>query len=175
MRNTELQHLNNGILNKKIIVEEVKKSKRVLKNGKACGCDNISNEMFKISAQFFIDEFAFLLDFILQKGFIWRENIIKSIYKGGRTYYPSNYRGIAVSSCFSKLLRRVLFDRLDCYIENNNLICPEQTGFRKDCRTSLTLKTLIDKAFKSKNIYSHALWGLVRPSIQSIELLCFIN
>ena len=134
----------------------MRKSIKVLKNGKACGCDNISNEMLKVSAQFFIDDFAFLLDFILQKGFypdIWRENIIKPIYKGGGAYDPSNYRGIAVSSCFSKLFSRVLFDRLDCYIENNNLICPEQIGFRKDLRTSdhtLTLKTLIDKAFKSK-------------------------
>ena len=39
-RNTELQHLNNGILNKKITVEDVRKSIIVLKNGKACGCDN---------------------------------------------------------------------------------------------------------------------------------------
>ena len=114
--------------------------------------------MLKIFAQFFIDDFAFLLDFILQKGFypdIWRETITKPIYKGGATYDPSNYRGIAVSSCFSKLFSRVLFDKLDSYIENNNLICPgpEQIEFRKDCRTSdhsLTLKTLIDKAFKSK-------------------------
>ena len=47
----------------------------------------------------------------------------------------------------------VLFNRLDKYIEDNELIYPEQIGFRKKCRTSdsiLTLKTLINKAFKSK-------------------------
>ena len=58
-RNIELQHLNNGILNKKITVEEVSESIIVLKNGKAFGCDNISNGMLKVSAQFFIDDFAF--------------------------------------------------------------------------------------------------------------------
>ena len=129
----------------------------MLKSGKACGCDNISNEMLKISAQFFIDDFAFFIRFYSSKGFFiltcGEKIIFKPFYKGGGNYYPSNYRGIAVSSCCSKLFGRVLFNRLTCYIENNNLILPEQIGFRKDCRTSdhiLTLKTLIDKAFKSK-------------------------
>jgi hypothetical protein len=41
------------------------------------------------------------------------------------------------------------------HLENNNIICPEQKGFRKGMRTSdhiFTLKTLIDKYFK-KNKY----------------------
>ena len=84
-----------------------------------------------------------------------RGNIIKLIYKGGGTgtQDPSNYRGITVSSCFDKLFSRVLFNRLDKHIEDNELIYPKQIGFRKKCRTSdhiFTLKALIDKAFKSK-------------------------
>ena len=112
--------------------------------------------MLKISSQFFIEEFVVLFNFILKSGVYpdaWRDNIIKPIYKGGGTQDPSNYRGITVSSCFGKLFSRVLFNRLDKYIEDNKLIYPEQIGFRKKCRTSdhiLTLKTLIGKAFKSK-------------------------
>jgi hypothetical protein len=37
-----------------------------------------------------------------------------------------------------------MFNRLDEYLENNNIICPEQKGFRKGMRTSdhiFTLKT----------------------------------
>ena len=74
------------------------------------------------------------------------------IYKGGGTSDPSNYRGIAISSCFSKLFSRILFNRIDSYIEDNNVIGHEQIGFRKNCCTSdhiLTLKTLTEKAFKS--------------------------
>jgi hypothetical protein len=29
-----------------------------------------------------------------------------------------------------------MFNRLDEYLENNNIICPEQKGFRKGMRTS---------------------------------------
>ena len=80
--------------------------------------------------------------------------MIKPIYKGGGALDMNNYRGIVISSCFSKLFSRVLFNRLDKYLEDNNIIGSEQTGFRKHCCTTdhiLTLKTLIDKAFKSSS------------------------
>ena len=66
----------------------------------------------------------------------------------------NNYRGIAISSCFSKLFCKILFNRLDKYLEDNIIIGSEQIGFQKHCRTTdhiLTLKTLIDKAFKSSS------------------------
>ncbi|MCU7800554.1 MAG: reverse transcriptase family protein [gamma proteobacterium symbiont of Lucinoma myriamae] len=153
--NFNFANLDNSILSQNITSEEISKSVKGLKNGKACGTDGISNEMLKIAAQYLNGELSFVFNFILQKGVYpndWRENIIKPIYKGGGTHDPGNYRGVALSSCFSKLFSKVLFNRLDTYIENNDLICAEQIGFRKNCRTSdhiLTLKTLVDKAFKS--------------------------
>ena len=66
----------------------------------------------------------------------------------------NNYRGIAISSCFSKLFCKTLFNRLDKYLEDNSIIGSEQIGFLKHCHTTdiiLTLKTLIEKAFKSSS------------------------
>ena len=90
--------------------------------------------MLKISSQLFIEEFVVLFSFILKSGVYpdaWRDNIIKAIYKGGGTQDPSNYRGITVSSCFGELFSRVLFNRLNKYIEDNEPIYLEQIGFRK--------------------------------------------
>ena len=54
-------------------------------------------------------------------------------------------------------LSKILSNRLYKFLEENNIICSEQIGFKKHCRTSdyiLTLKCLIDKAFKlSKSLY----------------------
>ena len=61
---------------------------------------------------------------------------------------PENYRGIALSSHFSKLFCTVLNSRLYTYFEKNNIIPVHQIGFQKKSRTAdhiLTLKTLIDK------------------------------
>jgi hypothetical protein len=46
---------------------------------------------------------------------------------------------------------KILSNRLDKFLIENDIICNEQIGFKKGCRTSdhiLTLKCLIDKPFK---------------------------
>ena len=158
---TDQDQLENSILNETISKKEIHDALNMLKNGKACGIDEISNEMLKLSSYYMIDHYVWLFNFILKSSIFpttWRINIIKPIYKGGGTSDTSNYRGIALSSCFSKLLSRILFNRLDNYLESNNVLNQEQIGFRKKCRTSdhiLTLKTLIDKAVKgSKHLYT---------------------
>ena len=56
-----------------------------------------------------------------------------------------------MSSYYSKFLSKRLCNRLEKFLKENRIICDEQIGFKKGCRTSdhiLSLKTLIDKAFK---------------------------
>ena len=56
------------------------------------------------------------------------------------------------------MFTRILFNRLEKYLENNNIICPEQIGFKRGARISdhiFTLKSLIDKFFKN-NKYLYA-------------------
>ena len=144
-----------SILKRDISAEEVLKAVKSLKSGKSCGIDEIFNEMLQMSVPVLSKDFLFLFNFVLQNGtspLNWKENVIKPIYnKGGSTSDPSNYRGIAISSCLSKLFSRILFNRLDSYIEDINVIGPEQIGFRKNSGTSdhiLTLKTLTEKSFQ---------------------------
>ena len=117
--------------------------------------------MLKIACVVNIDVFVKLFNLIFKSGVyrsFWRENFIKAIFKGGCFNDPLNYRGIALSTCLSKFFLRILHNRLEKYLELNNIICHEQIGFRKGSRNShhiLTLKTIIDKAFKSsKRIYA---------------------
>ena len=152
-----IEGLNNTLLNEDISPEEVLKGARGLKGSKSCGTDEISNEMLQLSVPVLANEYAYLFSRLLRNGTypsMWRENMIKPIYKGGGTSDPNNYRGIAISSCFSKMLSKVLFNRLDKYLEDNSIIGSKQIGFRKHCRTSdhiFTLKTLTDKAFKASS------------------------
>ena len=85
------------------------------------------------------------------------KNLIKPLFKGGSFSDPSNYRGIALSRYFSKFISNLLCNRLDKILNENRIICDKQIGFKKESLTSdhiLSLKTLIDKAFKkSKNLY----------------------
>ena len=55
-------------------------------------------------------------------------------------------------------LSEIVYNRLEKYLDTNYIIYKEQIGFKKGSRTSdhiLTLKTIIDKAFKSsKKVYA---------------------
>jgi hypothetical protein len=48
--------------------------------------------------------------------------LIFPIYKTGDPLNPSNYRGIAITSCLSKLFNSILNARLEKYILKNELI-----------------------------------------------------
>ena len=67
----------------------------------------------------------------------WSEGIIVPIYKNkSDPASADNYRGITVLSCFGKLLTCVLNNRLNCYLENYNVLCEEQAGFRRNYCTT---------------------------------------
>ena len=64
----------------------------------------------------YVDIFNLILDTCMYYS-MWRENFIKPLFKCGDTNDPSCYRGIALSSCMSKLFTRILFNRLECFLE----------------------------------------------------------
>ena len=81
------------------------------------------------------------------------------------------YRGIAISSCIGIFFSRILFNRLDKFLEHNNVICSPQIDFRKAMRTSdhiLTLGTLIDKYFR-KNKYIFACFIDLKKAFDTIN------
>ena len=94
-------HCNNDLLNSDISAEEVIHAVKCLKGKKACGSDCISNEMIKISYNVLYTMYVDVFNLILNSGkypSIWRENLIKSLFKGGCANDPSCYRGKAISS-----------------------------------------------------------------------------
>ena len=46
------------------------------------------------------------------------------------------YRGIAITSCVGKLFTLIINKRFTEFIESNNLIKPNQIGFRQGYRTA---------------------------------------
>ena len=84
----------------------------------------------------------------------WREAIIIPLQKPGKDRRnPSNYRPIALTSCFGKIFERMVGKRLAWYLEENKLISKYQSGFRKYHTTYdhiIRLETDIRKGFKYK-------------------------
>ena len=91
-----------------------------------------------------------LFNVILASGVVpeqWSIGVIKPIYKSsGDDTDPINYRGITLLSCLGKL-SNLINHRLTLFVDNNNIIGPEQAGFRASFSTTdhmFAIKTLID-------------------------------
>ena len=89
---------------------------------------------------------------------LWKIGFLSPIFKSDDSFDPSNYRGIAVTSCFGKLFTLIINRRFTEYIESNNLIKPHQIGFRQGYRTAdhvFVLNTILNSYFKNgKSVYA---------------------
>ena len=59
--------------------------------------------------------------------------------------YFSNYRPISILPQFSKILEKLLFNRLNDFVEKCNIISDSQYGFRQERSTSTGLIELIEE------------------------------
>ena len=55
--------------------------------------------------------------------------------KGGNSSELNNFRGIAVSSCISKLFTKIINAQLVEYCEQKKIFSSNQFGFMNSCRT----------------------------------------
>jgi hypothetical protein len=77
--------------------------------------------------------------------------IIHFIYKGHEadTLSPSSYRHISLTSCVSKVFKKVILERLDCYVDEADLFLEEQAGFCKG-RSSIEQAFILRQILDSK-------------------------
>lgn len=66
----------------------------------------------------------------------WTKGIIVPVPKKGNLNDVNNYRGITLTSIFSKLYSIILDNRLRLWADNNNLLSDYQYGFRSKRSTS---------------------------------------
>ena len=118
--------VNDSILNSEISIDEIKSAIKKLKNGKACGDDNIVNEYLKSSVDCMMNVYYILFNMVFKSGIIpdgWTIGIINPIYKNkGNVSDPENYRPITLLSCFGKLFTSILNNRLLKCVENYDII-----------------------------------------------------
>ena len=84
----------------------------------------------------------------------WHNATIVPIPKPNKDHTnPTNYRPIALTSCFCKIFEKILNTRLMWFLEQNKILSPEQSGFRKQRGTIdhlVRLESYIRDAFVHK-------------------------
>ena len=67
------------------------------------------------------------------------------IFKSDDKYEISNYRPISILPMFSKILEKLLFNRLLSFLNMHNILTPNQFGFREKYSTFMALLNLVDR------------------------------
>jgi hypothetical protein len=79
------------------------------------------------------------------------------IFKSGDQTAMDNYRPISLLSNFSKILEKVVGNRLTSYLESNELLSPSQFGFRKERSTMHPLVHFMNTVSSALNKKHHTI------------------
>ena len=130
-----------------LVIEELDRTIKGLKSGKAAGPDDIPNEFIKNLGPRAKRALLRLYNRVWAGEDIpshWQRAIIKPLLKEGKD--PSkteSWRPISLIDCLGKTLEKIIADRLMYILEKDSLITPNQAGFRPNrCTTDQTLKLI---------------------------------
>ena len=114
-----------------IIREDVDAAIKSLKKGKSAGVDNIPSELVQAGGEAMIDMLLIMCNKIWQTGewlTPWTQSLIITLPKKGNLQLCQTYRTISLISHPSKVMLRILLNRLKPQAEE--IIKEEQAGFR---------------------------------------------
>ena len=121
----------------------IKKQLLSLDTTKACRLDGLSPRFLKISANVITNPLVKIFNMSLLHGkFPGLLKIAKvtPIHKKGSKSDKSNYRPISILPILTKIFEKHVSDHLKSYLDSNNLLYTNQSGFRSNhsCETALT-------------------------------------
>ena len=125
-----------------VAVEGVASLLANLDPSKASGPDGIPARVLKDMANDLAPSLTLIYQASLQQGRIpdeWRKALITPIYKNGDRSCPANYRPISLTCIVCKTLEHIISTSIYNHLEEYDILCPEQHGFRRrrSCETQL--------------------------------------
>lgn len=114
-----------------ILKSEIEEAIKTLKKRKSPGVDNITSELVQAGGVSMVDQLHNICNRIWSTGTWptpWTKSLIITIPKKGNLQKCNNYRTISLICHPSKVLLRIILNRLKPYAEN--IIAEEQAGFR---------------------------------------------
>jgi len=125
---------------------------RKMKSKTSSGWDGISMKTIKLLAPAIVKPFAHITNLMLHTGiFPNKAKIAKviPIYKSKKKNCVDNYRPVSLLPCFSKILEKIILNRMEAFADKFNILNDNQFGFRRASSTTCSLAVLTDQLYKN--------------------------
>lgn len=140
-----------------------------LKTKKSPGIDGINNSCLKALPRKGFTFLTILVNSCLKLGYFpnhFKESKIIPIKKPNKASdNPSSYRPISLLSSISKVLEKVIKDKITNFMDTNNILPPQQFGFRKEHNTVHPLIRI--RNLVKSNFNSHKSTGMVLLDVKA--------
>ena len=133
-----------------------------LKASTSEGYDNVSTKLLKQTVKEVATPLAHIVNISLSHGIFSNDMKLAKIvpiFKNGNTKLFNNYRPISILPAFSKILEKIVCNRLLHFLESKNILYKHQYGFRKNHNTIhhvihllKDIATASDKASKNRTL-----------------------
>ena len=74
---------------------------------------------------------------------------VTPVYKADNSSNISNYWPISVLPCFSKMLERIMYNHLQKYLKDQNILIDKKFGFQTGHSTEHATEQLVDQIYKA--------------------------
>ena len=105
---------------------------RSLNINKAHGHDSISIRMIKICDKAIVKPLPIIYKNCIDTGIfpdLWKKSSIVPVHKKGDKQLLQDYRAVSLLPILGKILEKILFNSIFEYLQENNLLCKNQSGF----------------------------------------------
>ena len=119
-----------------------------MKSSKSCGPNSIPTNLLIEFSQILVHPLVSIINLSLKGGVfpsLNKEADVCPIHKKGEKHKCENYRPISLLSNISKIFERVMYSRLDKFLDLSEIIYKFQFGFRKNYSTNHALLSIVEQ------------------------------
>ena len=69
------------------------------------------------------------------------------MHKNGDTNNPNKFSPISLRICFSKILEKIIFKRITCFLNKHDVLNPQQYGYQKGISTAHAILNIVTTTF----------------------------
>lgn len=142
---------------------------KTIKTKTSSGHDELSTKLLRDSFHAVVQPITHVINRSLMTGIIphqLKQAKVIPIHKSGDSTLPQNYRPISLLPAISKILERVMCNRVTEFLDHHNLLFENQYGFRKSHSTIHPLLQLLTECANA-----HAL----RPPSNILSIFCDLS